>query len=294
MRFILFVGLFLSTVAHAIPGAITGTCHEFNYGFTGTYCVYKDPSSTNKDTVYHFHGRFGDALQYGTADSYHAQVREEWKAMGVEAPTVVSVSLGPVWLLAEKNASTASGTFEVLRDQILPNIETEIGVTEGRRIVLGESMGGFNGLQMALKTDYFTKAAILCAPLPFGVTPFSTPEEVEAMIKESTAYAYYGEKKRDEIDGRVSEMIALAKFIFQTPENWAKADSLTLAANLDKAKPPVDFYLAAGFYDPFVLYEGNAELAKRLRVQGLNVDWRPQWGGHCAIDIPSLARFLVQ
>jgi enterochelin esterase-like enzyme len=214
--------------------------------------------------------------------------------MGADAPSVVSISLGPDWLLAEKNSSDYSGTFELMRDHIIPKIEIELGSIEGRRIVFGESMGGFNGLQMALKTAYFTKAAVICSPIPFGVTPFSTLEEVNEVILASTAYAYYGESKRSIIDGHVSEMIFLAKQVFPTLEDWAGGDILTLASNLDKAKPPVDFYLAAGFYDPYVLYEGNAELAKRLSSQGLNVEWRPQWGGHCAVDIPSLARFLVQ
>jgi hypothetical protein len=34
--------------------------------------------------------------------------------------------------------------------------------------------------------------------------------------------------------------------------------------------------------------------AKTLKVRGANVEWRPQWGGHCAIDIVSLAAFLTR
>jgi hypothetical protein len=41
------------------------------------------------------------------------------------------------------------------------------------------------------------------------------------------------------------------------------------------------------------LYEANEKFVGVLQRHGRQVKWHPQWGGHCAMDIPSLARFLV-
>jgi pimeloyl-ACP methyl ester carboxylesterase len=283
--FFLGLALFGSTafaVCNDLPG---GKVH---------YCVYETPGSTNPDVIYYLHGRFGQAERWEEADFYTEGLRQYWQANGKPAPRVVAVSFGPVWLLAEKNPSNYSGLFEVMRDQVIPALEQIIGGTSGKRMILGESMGGFNSLQLALKTGLFEKAAILCAPVAQGVDPWSTEQEVDAWIRKSAAFAYYGEANRSVIDEAVGEMLMMSQQVWQTRANWQTADTLNLAATVDKSSAPVSFYINAGFYDQFALYEGNLELVKiLLGKKNVKVEWHPEWGDHCAIDIPSLARFLV-
>jgi len=268
-----------STVCSSIPGV--------------NYCIYQDAASTNPDVVYHFHGRFGKAETWGETDYYTQLVRDEWKSKGVQTPKIISVSFGPVWLLAEKNNSAYSGLFEAMRDQVIPAIEQLHGAPAGRRILWGESMGGFNALQMSLKTNLFVKSAVLCAPVAYGITPFDPEEKIEQFIMNSAAYAYHGQAGLQKIVENVGSMVMMAKAVWETDANWQKSDPLVLASGADKALTP-EMYINAGYYDTFALYEGNIELVKRLLQKGVKLEWHPEWGGHCQIDIPSLARFLVQ
>jgi len=99
-----------------------------------------------------------------------SQVRSEWAKNHERVPTVISVSFGPVWLLAEKNGSPYSGLLNAFTEKVMPMLEAQLGGLHGRRLIVGESMGGFNTLQVALKTRLFAKAAALCAPMA-GVSP---------------------------------------------------------------------------------------------------------------------------
>ncbi len=269
-----------------------GQCNDLPGGKVH-YCIYETAGSTNPDVIYYFHGRFGKAERWAETDFYSENLRKEWIATGKQAPKVVALSFGPVWLLAEQNTSPYSGLFEVMRDQVIPAMEQIIGGTKGQRIILGESMGGFNTLQMALKTPLFSKAASLCAPIVNGVDPFDSEDKINEFIKKSAAYAYHGEAGLEEIQEKVGEMIGMGIAVWKTRENWQKSDPLLVAASVDKTTAPISFYVNAGFYDPFALYEGNIELVKTLLLKKIPVEWHPEWGGHCKIDIPSLARFLV-
>lgn len=287
MRFIL--------IALAIWGShVWADCNDLPGGQVH-YCIFDNPGSSNTDVIYYLHGRMGKAEQWGDADSdsYTQMIRDEWTRTGKQAPKVVSLSFGPVWLLAEKNPSKPSGLFEVMRDQVIPAMEQIIGGTKGKRIIMGESMGGFNSLQLALKTSLFQRATILCAPIVNGADPFDEDMKIDEMIKKSAAYAYYGPQKSDEIYDKVGEMIFMAKAVWKTRADWQKSDPLILASGVDKAVAPAEFYVNAGFYDPYALYEGNIELVKQLLLKGIKTEWHPEWGGHCKFDIPSLARFLV-
>lgn len=273
-------------------GALAQTCADIPGGIH--YCIYDNAGSANPDVIYYFHGRFGQAERWGETDFYTEQVRKEWIATGKAFPRVISVSFGPVWLLAEKNSSHYSGLFEVMRDSVIPLLENALGAPKGQRIILGESMGGVNSLQMALKTNLFQKAAVLCAPVAAGVSPFSSPEEIDAWIRKSAAFAYYGEANRKTVDEAVGSMLYLAQQFWPKEEDWATGDILKLAAEMDKSASPMSFYVNAGFYDQYALYEGNIELVKVLLSKaGVKVEWHPEWGDHCKIDAVSLARFLV-
>jgi pimeloyl-ACP methyl ester carboxylesterase len=260
-------------------------------------CVYNTIDSTSTDVIYYLHGRGGRAESWADSDarSWPEKLRKEWQAMGAQAPKVVTISFGPMWLLADKNPSRLSGLLEVMVDRVLPVTEQYIGGTKGRRMILGDSMGGFNSIQLALKTDLFERAAILCAPMASGVDAFSPQPEIEAWIRKSAAFAYYGESKSQPIFQSVSEMLFAVQQVWQNRANWQSADPLKLAATVDKSSAPLEMYVNAGFYDRFALYEGNLEFVKiLLGRKGVSVEWHPEWGDHCTIDIPSLARFLVK
>lgn len=210
----------------------------------------------------------------------------------MDFPTVVSISFGPIWVLAEKNASPVSGLFEAMTKMVIPSIEHILGGLKGRRILVGESMGGFNSIQLALKTTLFEKAGIVCAPMAEKVSPFSTPEETKAFIEHSVGWQYYKDHDPETVKTAVGEMMQLSRGFFPTPEDFKGANPLTLAAEANPKITPT-LYIANGFYDRYLSYESTETFVKLLKNRGVKTSWRPQWGGHCSIDIPTLARFLV-
>lgn len=152
-------------------------------------------------------------------------------------------------------------------------------------------MGAFNTLQLALRTPHYSKAAVLCAVVGDHLSPFSSEAELLEALRQSTAYKYHGEEGLEFMLSRIQGALHLARHFYPTLEEWNEFDPMSLALTSTTA---TDFYIASGFHDAFASYEGNVKLAEVLESKGLKVDWRPQWGGHCAIDIPSLARFLVE
>lgn len=65
-------------------------------------------------------------------------------------------------------------------------------------------------------------------------------------------------------------------------------------ALIERARPGYPaLYLSNGLYDAYGNYEGTERLARVARQRGVRTEWHPLYGGHCAIDIPSLANFLL-
>ncbi len=267
-------------------------CRDFSSG-AGKYCIFRPAKNTNPDVIFYFHGSHSDENTWSESYYYTAQLRDYWRDNHLQPPTVVAISYGPLWLFAEANSSPRSGLFEQFVQRDFPEVEAALKGINGKRIVMGESMGGFNAAQLALKTKIFSKAAILCAPMADGVTPFSDKKIVDEYILKSSAWQYYKSSDPDIVYQNVSEMTALAKNFFPTKSDWASADPLQIARTANM-RADLAVYLASGFYDRYVAYEGNKKFSEILRVRKALIDWRPQWGGHCSIDIPSLARFLVR
>ena len=267
-------------------------CKTFAPPLKGGYCVHVPNANKSKDFAYHFHGMGGSEESWQNGWYYTEQIRREWKNSGAMIPTVISVSFGPLWALAEKNQSPASGLFEVFTQQVLPAIEAQLGGLRGRRVLFGESMGGFNAIQMGFKTSLFSKVAVLCAPMS-ETSPFASPQELEDSAKQSAAWNYYQQTSNPNMVIEKFKLAAqLARGFYPTPTDWDAGNPLALA--LTKRMISTEFYVAVGFYDVYAAYEGNEKFVSLLNNNGIYPEWRPQWGDHCSFDIPSLAQFLVK
>jgi pimeloyl-ACP methyl ester carboxylesterase len=286
MKSLFLLTLFLFTTSFAQAGDIKN-CEEMITPIPemkGGLCIY--PGKQNADVVYYLHGKDGDAKIWESEGFWSQQIRDYWKDKGLAQPTIVSVSLGAVWLLAPKTTAPAGfGMLDYFVGKVMPEIE-------GRRILLGDSMGGFNALQLGLKTDLFAKVAALCAPIADGITPFSTDEAIESYIRKSSAMRS-GKQEYDTMFSNLKTVQMVVGFFWANDEEFKGSDPVVLARALRSPRAS-KFYLAAGFFDHYVTYEGNAALATALQASGTSVDWRPQWGDHCAVDVPSLAEFLVK
>jgi pimeloyl-ACP methyl ester carboxylesterase len=275
-----------------IYGDFSVTCQDFGSPLTGGFCIHRRLSSHNSDILYYFHGLGGDLTYWSGSSFYPAQVRQMWDEKHEDAPIVISISFGQVWLLAQKNSSPYSGLFEALVDNIIPQIEAMLGGLKGRRLLLGESMGGFNSMQLALKTHLFTKVAALCVPM--ADLPFDADgEAMQKYIEKSTAWQYYKDSAPNLMMESVSQMVQLTHTFYPLSSDWDAANPLTLMNSVEIQGLP-QLYMAAGAYDRFALFEQDQNFARTLLSRGAQLEWRPQWGGHCAIDIPTLADFLIK
>ncbi len=289
---IFFVGLILwvTPVLASEPA-----CTALTQPVPVKYCVHKPTDSSgwfkNRDILYYFHGRNGNELRWSQEHYYTGEIQRDWKRRKKHAPTVVSISFGPIWLLAPKNQSPRSGLFEYVVGYLLPRIEKELGGVKGRRLLLGESMGGVNSLVLSMRTNLFDRVAALCAPVA-DITPFSTPEEVKAYVETTTAWKNLKDSAPDLIYQTFAGISQLGQAFFPTAQDWAASDPMNLAKNLDSKTAP-QYYLAAGMKDEYLTFEGNEKLSKIIKSRRGSVDWHPSWAGHCVADIPSVSKFLV-
>ena len=275
---------FFAFAAHAADPQ-NGPCKTFPAPLKGGYCVYP---GTSPDIAYYLHGKGGSEKRWAETNFYSEQLRQYWAAHGEAVPTIVTVSFGPLWLFDDR----LLGFFST---QFIPQVETALGGLKGRRLVFGESMGGFNSVQAAFRTRLFSKGGFVCPPMLVGLTPWSTAKEMDQYMLASTAYGVLGKAGVKTMRGNMQFMSLAAMTVYSTPEQWEAVNPLSLAAAAAPARAgELQVYTSAGLYDEYVLYEGVAKFAETLSARGYSVEYRPLYGGHCVVDVPSLAEFLVR
>jgi len=135
MKFISYFLILLTGFAlHA--GDFTSSCAKFPEPLTGGYCIYTPTGTHSRDILYYFHGLGGQETYWGDDNYYTSQVRSEWAKNHERVPTVISVSFGPVWLLAEKNGSPYSGLLNAFTEKVMPMLEAQLGGLHGRRLIV--------------------------------------------------------------------------------------------------------------------------------------------------------------
>jgi pimeloyl-ACP methyl ester carboxylesterase len=245
------------------------------------YCVNRAAGGVNGDVVYHLHGRNLEAEIWNDPSYFTAMVQAYWQSAGLVPPTVVSLSYGPVWLLAPKGQAEHSGLLDTIWPDITA-IEARVGKPR-RRLLMGESMGGLNSLVLGLSQPrHFDKVAALC-PNVYLDSPFATLSKTrEAMVRT-------GAEPRI-----IFGIWQLARRYVSNAQEWRRISPLALIEEdvVQEARPSL--YLSAGLYDRYGLYEGTALLAQGSAQRGLSTEWHPIYGGHCAIDVASLGEFLVR
>jgi enterochelin esterase-like enzyme len=242
------------------------------------YTIYRAENGVSDNIIYHLHARNLDASIWNDDTYFTSLVQAYWQKSSIKPPTVVVVSYGPVWLLTPKNSQVESGLLEDFIAR-LPEIESKVG-KPSRRILLGESMGGLNVLILGLsRPEMFSKIASLC-PGVYLESPFSDYSTQRAGMKRTGAdpKIIYG-------------LTQLAKKYVSNNEEWKALNPISLIERADQTYP--ELYLSCGLYDKYGNFEGTEALANLAIKRGIKTRWHPLYGGHCAIDIASLADFLA-
>jgi hypothetical protein len=242
------------------------------------YTVYRAENGVSDDVIYHLHGRNLETSIWNDDTYFTALIQAYWQRTSIKPPTVVVVSYGPVWLLTPKNSQAESGLLDDFVAR-LPEIESNVGKPR-HRILLGESMGGLNVLSLGLsRPEMFSKIASLC-PGVYLESPFSDYSTLRTSMKRTGAdpQIIYGVSR-------------LAKQYVSNNEEWNQINPISLIERADQNYP--ELYLSCGLYDNYGNFEGTEALANIAIKKGVKTVWHPLYGGHCAIDVVSLADFLV-
>lgn len=246
-----------------------------------SYCVSQVPGSKNSDRVYFLHGLLGSERSWESqADTYE----QEWARLGKDAPTVVSISFGRIWLMSHASGSEVAGRhLEIFTKTAIPLLEKKLGVTGGRRFLYGRSMGGFNAAEVYLwHPELFSRVALICPALA-EISPWASDEEVDQYIQRSGASSFL-----------VHQAQRIAQENFTSEEKWALIAPLVAGKTQIKGSSP-QLLVTIGQSDDYGFFEGTkqfAELAQKQRVP--SVQWLPVSGGHCAGDDAAIAKFLVE
>lgn len=242
------------------------------------YCVFRSEAGTNGDVVYHLHGRNLDEQIWNDDTYWTSMVQASWQRAKVLPPTVVVVSYGSTWLLVPKGKQQESGLLEDFVKR-LADIDKKTGSPK-RRLLLGESMGGLNVLVAGLTyPEKFAKIASLC-PGVYATSPFASFSEMKRTLVRTGA------------DPKIGFGVWwMAKNYVATDAEWKRISPLHLIRRANARYPAI--YLSNGLYDSYGNFEGTQILAKRADERGVSIEWHPLYGGHCAIDTSSLARFLT-
>jgi pimeloyl-ACP methyl ester carboxylesterase len=263
------------TAPPALPNV---TCTQSSGGgYWYDYCLHKVGTSTNPDVVYYLHGLNGS--QYEWEDSpYYSQIYALW---GNQAPTVVSITYGSIWLLAQTNSSGYSGLYENFVNTALPAIETANSLKPRRRLLFGLSMGGFNAVELYLKNPNLFASVALACPAITTVGPYDGSNAINNYINRTNASAY-----------DVNEAIYVSETYFPTEADWLNAAPLTLVNNVNASFPPL--YVSGGMQDQYGFFEGASQFVAAVTARGAKASWTPLQGGHCTFDWQGTSLFLLQ
>ncbi|MCX6123756.1 MAG: alpha/beta hydrolase-fold protein, partial [Proteobacteria bacterium] len=154
-----------------------------------SYCVNQTSNYDSQTILYHFHGRNGAATWWNDDTYYSAEIQRHWRQTGVTPPLVVSISFGKLWLLVDWEAANAPNLYHIFLDTAMQTVEQRLGMPIKERMLVGESMGGFNALLIGLKDkSRFLKVAALCPPLP-TVSPFASwHDKISYVTASSTSW----------------------------------------------------------------------------------------------------------
>ena len=242
-----------------------------------SYCL-TIPAKPSGDLLYYFHGGGGSERNWDDAQGYGRAVARVWRERGFPEPAVAAVSFGPSWLLGPPSTGPAGGLMNVFLDGVMPRLESRLGAPR-RRLLAGESMGGFNAAQLVLvRPAMFEGVALVCPGIGL-VSPHASGKELRRYRKENKA-AYW----------RVRTAAKLARRFFPTPGLWAQAAPLENLLRLKGSFPRL--YVSCGKADEYGFFNGALRFVEAARGLGARAEWVPLEGGHCAVDPGSLAVFL--
>lgn len=247
-------------------------------GDSYNYCVHTGNRQKTQDVVYYFHGLWGNARQFFDQRRDTSWVLKRWAQLGYE-PSVVTISFGEIWLLVNNQKFPLLPVFQ---NEMMPFLEGQVGgLGSGRRLLMGESMGGFNASQASLQLPaIFSKVALLCPALTV-IGPYSSEADIDKYIARTKA-----------LRSRVNLMLGISREVFADEADWQNHNPFNLLTRYSGLIRPV-FFVSTGLQDEFGFQEGSAEFVKAAQAVGMSATWSPLAGGHCKYNREAVAQFFL-
>ncbi|MNK08050.1 putative esterase [compost metagenome] len=271
---------FLSITATAAPQIedVDYSCDEEVTGdFDLKYCITKPEKTNSPDIIYFLHGLNGSERSW-FRDVDKVSLQALWIAKKYK-PTIISVSLGPQWLIIQ---TPEYPVLDLFMKDIFPRLEKKTGgLKNGRRILIGQSMGGFNGVQLAMNNpDYFSKVALWC-PAITTVGPYDSPKAIQDYISRTGANP-----------DRIRLMLRISRAIFTTEEEWNAHDPIRLIRHFNAPAKPA-LFTSIGRRDEFGFQEGSQRFAQFASQKGFSSVFKSVSGPHCRFDLHGASDFII-
>lgn len=239
----------------------------------------------NANVVYFLHGMGASENEWSTGKSYR-ELRSRWHQKGNTQPIVLSISFGPLWLLTDTPKIGPRSLRSLFTEDIMSALEARFAIRDPKRVLLGESMGGFNAVQLLAKNGGKFKRVALVCPALATVGPLSSEDEILSYIDRHRPYVQ---------PDWVRNTIALTRSEFPTETDWLKHDPFMIVLKLTHASPKL--FVSCTTQDEHGFYEGAVRFAREADEQGVATKWLPIIGGsHCRqteASLKALAEFLA-
>lgn len=260
-----------------------------------SYVIYKaEPVDTNK-LIYFFHGAGGDSFTWLKA---YKTFRDEWESNDLAHPIVVAVSFGPKWIFVPSVDSGDKGFLEKFWKEVVPHIESQLSCHIKHRYAIGQSMGGYNALQLALDQPQFFEKMVLNSPAIFNLSLYANDNEIYAYAKRTGTFSYI-ERLKFFLFGLDVESLAISKIIQSRREfipdhkSWEKSSIFRNARYKVNSQFP-RLLVTCGDKDEFGLHEGAKILVDIVNENGGSAEFHLLDGKHMARDDRSAFLFLSE
>jgi pimeloyl-ACP methyl ester carboxylesterase len=279
---LVLIGMSLAAVAHASTKLNCGVDIEPS-GMPLSYCI--TPGSSSRVIVF-----FPGVGSF--ANGWTSQMSQELAtAMANQGgkPTILTMGVGPVQFLSGNVRISGLSDIEevsrsivnILKGHGLRNLDTNPGSIE----LYGESMGGFNSLQVfARHPEYFNRVALIC-PAGTRVSPFAPLSDWLVNMQEEAASPVLSIAFRETLTAA-----------FGGEDQWEQQSPIMYLATSYRpmaVRQPIYLATVAGDKFGFTLVEDT--LTSMLQSEGHQVTRNETFSSaHCFVNPAPLAAFLLK
>lgn len=270
-------------------------CQQFQGGTTHkwSYTICKREPVDDSRVIYFFHGAGGDVFTWQNA---FKENREESQRQGYSHPVVISVSFGSKWIFVQDQYLEKQGFLSVFWQEVVPHVESKLSGSIVRRDAVGQSMGGYNALHLAMdKPTYFSRLALI-SPAIFDLSPYAEADVIYAYMKRIGIYSYKQRLKAFLFGVNinsfgVSKILAARQEFIPNQLTWENISVFHGGVNkIDGSFPHV--YISCGDKDEYGLFEGAEQLVKIVNQRGGHAVFHLLSGNHLVRDDKELVVFL--